>query len=165
MRAGDLIDAFRPAEGPPPQSLGRFFLWCLSGAWGPLTLAAVLSAIAGVMEVVTAWFLGAIVDAAQSGSPATILADHWPLLAGFAIFLVVLRPIAFGLSAASNSIVVQPNVLPLVLSRLHRWTMGARFSLGTSPSRICMIFIKASLWMCLSTSASRKEHLSRSWKQ
>ena len=31
---------------------------------------------------------------------------------------------AFGLSAASNSIVVQPNVLPLVLSRLHRWTMG-----------------------------------------
>ncbi|KAB2885974.1 MAG: ABC transporter ATP-binding protein [Albidovulum sp.] len=124
MRAGEMIDAFRPAEGAPPQTLGRFFLWCLSGAWGPLAVAAVLSAIAGVMEVVTAWFLGAIVDAAQAGSPAALLADHWPLLAGFAVFLLVLRPLAFGLSAASNSIVVQPNVLPLVLSRLHRWTMG-----------------------------------------
>jgi ATP-binding cassette subfamily B protein len=45
-------------------------------------------------------------------------------LLGFVLFMVVLRPVAFGLSAASNSIVVQPNVLPLVLSRLHRWTMG-----------------------------------------
>ncbi len=31
---------------------------------------------------------------------------------------------AFAASAASNSIIVGPNVLPLVLSRLHRWTLG-----------------------------------------
>ena len=30
----------------------------------------------------------------------------------------------FGLSSATNSIIVQPNVNPLVLSRLHRWTLG-----------------------------------------
>ncbi|OYX44577.1 MAG: multidrug ABC transporter ATP-binding protein [Rhodobacterales bacterium 32-67-9] len=124
MKAGDMIDAFRPAEGPPPRSLGAFFLWCLSGAWWPLILAAILSAIAGTMEVVTAWFLGAIVDAAETGDPLTILSDHWRLLAAFAVFLVILRPVAFGLSAASNSVIVQPNVLPLVLSRLHRWTLG-----------------------------------------
>ena len=124
MKAGSMIDAFQPAEGPPPQSLGRFFLWCLSGAWGPLTLATVLSAIAGAMEVVTAWYLGRVVDTAQSGDPAQVFADNWPLYLGFALFLVVARPLAFGLSAASNAVVVQPNVLPLVLSRLHRWTLG-----------------------------------------
>ncbi|HQU69740.1 MAG TPA: ABC transporter ATP-binding protein [Albidovulum sp.] len=124
MKAGDMIDAFRPAEGPPPQSLGRFFLWSLSGAWGPLTLATVLSAIAGAMEVVTAWYLGRVVDTAQGGDPALVFADNWPLYLGFALFLVVARPLAFGLSAASNAVVVQPNVLPLVLSRLHRWTLG-----------------------------------------
>jgi ATP-binding cassette subfamily B protein len=32
--------------------------------------------------------------------------------------------VLFGLSSASNSIMVQPNVNPLVLSRLHRWTLG-----------------------------------------
>lgn len=112
MKVGDMIDAFMPAEGPPPRTLGAFFLWCLSGAWGPLVLAAALSAIAGTMEVVTAWYLGAIVDSVETGDPLTIFTDQWPLLVGFALFLVVLRPLAFGLSAASNSVVVQPNVLP-----------------------------------------------------
>jgi ATP-binding cassette, subfamily B, bacterial len=124
MRAAMRIDAFRPAEGPPPQTLGRFFLWCLSGSWLPLAVATFASALAGVMEVVTAWFLGRIVDAAGTIPPSELWAREWPLLAGFAVFLVVLRPIVFGLSAASNSVILQPNVLPLVLSRLHRWTMG-----------------------------------------
>ncbi len=124
MKMGDMIDAFRPAEGPPPRTLGRFLLWCLSGAWGPLILAAAISAVAGTMEIVSAWYLGAVVDLATSADAMTVFADHWQLLVGFVVFLVVARPIAFGLSAASNSIVVQPNVLPLVLSRLHRWTMG-----------------------------------------
>ncbi|MCC0063440.1 MAG: ABC transporter ATP-binding protein [Defluviimonas sp.] len=119
-----MIDAFRPAEGPPPQTLARFFLWCLSGAWAPLWVAAVISAVAGTLEVVTAWFLGRIVDLAQASYRDGALVSHWPLLAGFALFLLVIRPGVFGLSAASNSVVVQPNVLPLVLSRLHRWTLG-----------------------------------------
>ena len=118
------IDAFRPADGPPPRTLGRFFLWCLAGSWGPLLVATFLSALAGVMEVLTADFLGRVVDVASTADPATVFRDHWPLFAVFAVFLVVLRPIAFGLSSASNSVIVQPNVLPLVLSRLHRWTMG-----------------------------------------
>lgn len=124
MKFGDLIDAFRPADGPPPQKLGAFFMWCLAGAWGPLALATLLSAVAGAMEVVTAWFLGLIVDLANARDPATGILDQWPMLLSFVIFLVVLRPLAFGLSAASNSVIVQPNVLPLVLSRLHRWTLG-----------------------------------------
>ena len=124
MKMADMIDAFRPAEGPPPRTLGRFLLWCLSGAWGPLLIAGVISGVAGAMEVVTAWYLGSVVDLATSADPATVFTDHWPLLLGFVVFLLVARPVAFGLSAASNSIVVQPNVLPLVLSRLHRWTMG-----------------------------------------
>lgn len=124
MRAAWEIDAFRPADGPPPQTLGRFFMWCLSGSWGPLVTATLLSAIAGTMEVVTAWYLGKVVDAAGTETPATIFTNHWQLLVSFIVFLMILRPFAFGLSAASNSVIVQPNVLPLVLSRLHRWTMG-----------------------------------------
>ena len=119
-----VIDAFRPADGPPPQTLWRFFLWCLSGSGLPLVVATFFSVLAGTMEVVTAWFLGRVVDVATTGNPPTIIADHWPLFLFFAIFLVGLRPLAFGLSAATNAMIVQPNVLPLVLSRLHRWTMG-----------------------------------------
>ncbi len=119
-----LIDAFRPAEGPPPQRLGAFFRWCLSGAWPGLLLAGVLSSASGAMEVISALFLGWVVDAALASDPGRVFADNWGLLAGFAAFYLVMRPAVFALSSAASNLMVAPNVLPLVLSRLHRWTMG-----------------------------------------
>ncbi|WP_212522887.1 ABC transporter ATP-binding protein [Actibacterium sp. MT2.3-13A] len=124
MRPGDWIDAFRPADGPPPRRLGAFFGWCLSGAWPMLGLAAATSALGGSAEVLTALLLGAVIDTALAAGPQQLFSQHWPLLLGFAAFFLIARPILFGLSAAANALVVQPNVMPLVLSRLHRWTMG-----------------------------------------
>jgi ATP-binding cassette subfamily B protein len=121
---GNAIDAFRPADGPPPQSLGPFFRWSLKGSWPALSVAAVLSSLAGVTEVVSALILGWVIDAALDSGPDRFFTDHGLLIATFLIFYMVLRPLAFGISSASNSIVVGPNVLPLVLSRLHRWTLG-----------------------------------------
>ena len=57
-RIGGLIEAFRPADGPPPQNLAAFFRWCLSGSWSMLWIAGALSAVAGAMEVISALFLG-----------------------------------------------------------------------------------------------------------
>ncbi len=122
-RFGEAIDAFRPAGGPPPRTLWAFFAWALSGAWPWLAFAGVVSAIAGSLEVVTAWLLGLVVDSV-SGSGTGYFAQNWPLLAGVAGFFLIARPLAFGMSSATNSILVQPNVNPLVLSRLHRWTLG-----------------------------------------
>ena len=123
-RLGGLIDAFRPADGPPPQILGEFFRWCLKGAWPSLWVAAAISGIAGSMEVVSALILGWVIDAALGSNAAGFFGEHLWLLAGFMVFYLILRPLAFGASAASNSIIVGPNVMPLVLSRLHRWTLG-----------------------------------------
>jgi ATP-binding cassette, subfamily B, bacterial len=123
-RIGGLIDAFRPAEGPPPQQLSAFFKWCLRGSWPMLWIAGALSAVAGAMEVVSALFLGWVIDAALASGPAVFLDQNFWLLIGFIGFYLILRPLAFAASAASNSIIVGPNVLPLVLSRLHRWTLG-----------------------------------------
>ena len=123
-RLGRMIDAFQPAEGPPPNRLLAFFRWCLSGAWGGLSLAAIASALGGAADVVAAVLLGAVVDAVATGSPNTILADSAVLIAAFVGFFLILRPIIFGLSTATSSVIVGPNIMPLVLSRLHRWTMG-----------------------------------------
>ncbi|MGA0539837.1 ABC transporter ATP-binding protein [Neotabrizicola sp. VNH66] len=121
---GNLVDAFRPADGPPPRHLGAFFRWCLKGSWPALWLAAVISAIAGATEVFSATILGWVVDAVSNGEPAVFFVEHAALLLLFLAFYLILRPVAFGLSSASNSIVIGPNVMPLVLSRLHRWTLG-----------------------------------------
>lgn len=123
-RFADLIDAFRPAEGPPPTTLMAFFRWALAGSMPILLIAGLISAAAGTLEVVTALLLGYVIDLAISAGPATFFAESWLILLGVAAFFLILRPIAFGASSYANSVVVQPNVTPLVLTRLNRWTLG-----------------------------------------
>jgi ATP-binding cassette subfamily B protein len=123
-RTAGLIEAFRPADGPPPNRLTPFFRWALSGAFFWLSVAAVLSALAGTLEVVTALVLGRIIDMALDAGPQGFFTDHAGLILASIAFFMLLRPVAFGLSAAANAILIAPNVQPLVLSRLHRWTLG-----------------------------------------
>ncbi|MDO5611709.1 MAG: ABC transporter ATP-binding protein [Paracoccus sp. (in: a-proteobacteria)] len=123
-RFGRMVDAFRPAEGPPPRSLIAFFRWCLSGSWGGLALAAFASALGGITDVMSAWLLGRVVDAVALSSPGTFWADSGLLIAAFAVFFLLIRPVVFGFSTATSSMIIGPNILPLVMSRLHRWTMG-----------------------------------------
>jgi len=119
------IDAFRTADGPPPQALGAFMRWCLAGAWPALWLAAFFSALAGALEVGTALILGRVIDAAGALGPEGFFdGQNIALIVGALAFFLIARPVLFGLSSAANSIIVQPNVNPLVLSRLHRWTLG-----------------------------------------
>ena len=125
MSISNWINPFHPADGPPPQTLGAFMRWCLSGAWPVLWLAALLSAAAGAMEAGTAWVLGKVIDATVSAGPERFFeGSSLVLVLGAVAFFLVARPVLFGLSSASNAIMVQPNVNPLVLSRLHRWTLG-----------------------------------------
>ena len=121
---GDLIDGFRPADGPPPRVLWPFFKWCLSGSWPVLAVAAVVSAAAGTLEVITALLLGWVIDAASTGGPEAFFRENLSLVILFMAFFLILRPLAFGSSAAFNGIVVPPNIYPLIQSRLHRWTLG-----------------------------------------
>ncbi|MDC0659297.1 ABC transporter ATP-binding protein [Leisingera sp. SS27] len=125
MNIGNLIDAFRPACGPPPQSLGAFLRWCLAGAWPMLVLAAAFSALAGGMEAGTAFILGMVIDTAIDSGPEQFFSVGNVAVIALALgFFLFVRPVLFGLSAASNAIIVQPNVNPMVLSRLNRWTLG-----------------------------------------
>ena len=125
MNISNWIDSFRRAEGPPPQTLWPFMRWCLSGAWPALWLAALCSAFAGALEAGTALILGLVIDATVNLGPDGFFSvSNVGLVAGALAFFLIARPILFGLSSATNSIIVQPNVNPLVLSRLHRWTLG-----------------------------------------
>ncbi|WP_299358093.1 ABC transporter ATP-binding protein [uncultured Paracoccus sp.] len=123
-RLSRMIDAFRPADGPPPATLLAFFRWCLRGAWPGLGVAGVTSALSGAAEVASAMLLGAVVDLAAGTADGRTLGDNWPLITLFVLFFVVIRPAIIGVSTATSNVIITPNILPLVLSRLHRWTMG-----------------------------------------
>ena len=125
MKIETLIDPFRPANGPPPQSLFAFMKWALNGAWFTLAIASLLSALAGGLEAVTAKILGLVIDQASRTGPENFFStENIALIIGAVAFFLIARPLAFGFSSAINSVVVGPNLDPLVLSRLHRWTLG-----------------------------------------
>ncbi|MEW2918678.1 ABC transporter ATP-binding protein [Ruegeria sp. ANG10] len=125
MKAADLIDPFKNSETPPPQTLGAFIRWCLSGAWPMIFVAASFSAMAGAMEAGTAWMLGLVIDiATESGPQGFFNADNLWVILGVVAFFMLLRPALFGLSSVTNNYIVMPNVPPLVLAKLNRWTLG-----------------------------------------
>ncbi|MEX0348357.1 MAG: ABC transporter ATP-binding protein [Paracoccaceae bacterium] len=125
MRLADLIDPFRKIDTPPPQRLGAFMRWCLAGAWPMLFLAAAFSATAGIMEAGTAWILGRVIDTATLGGHEQFFTvQNLGMILGALAFFLLIRPVFFGLSALSNNYVVMPNIPPLVLARLNRWTLG-----------------------------------------
>lgn len=125
IKIEDWINPFRPAEGPPPETLWAFMAWCLSGAWPALWLATFFSAVAGALEAGTAYILGLVIDTAAKRSPETFFdGSNTGVIIGSIAFFLLARPLLFGLSASTNAIIVQPNVNPLVLSRLNRWTLG-----------------------------------------
>ena len=121
QRLGGLIDSQQEADGPPPQTLARFFSWALSGAWPVIFLAGLISALAGATEVLTMYLLGRVVDVASSTAP---IGNSIGLFALAIVLLMVLRPVLFGVSASFQSVVIGPNLFTLVVGRLHRWTLG-----------------------------------------
>ncbi|KUJ77376.1 ABC transporter ATP-binding protein [Ruegeria profundi] len=125
MKVADLINPFRTIETPPPQTLGAFIRWCLSGAWPMIFVAAGFSALAGAMEAGTAWMLGLVIDLATESGPENFLSAQnlWMIL-GVVAFFMLLRPAVFGLSSVTNNYIVMPNIPPLVLAKLNRWTLG-----------------------------------------
>ena len=123
MMLGPAIAPFQPTDLPPPARALPFFGWALRGAWAGVLWATFWSAIAGSLEAVSAVILGHVIDAA-TGTPSQVFEQHWQLFAIFAAFYLVVRPIVFGINTSALSLIIEPNLFPLILSRLHRWTLG-----------------------------------------
>ena len=124
MTPSNWINYLAPASGPPPSTVMAFFRWALAGSMPALWLSGLASVLAGVVEVSAVLMLGVLVDAALATSPQNPMSNQvWLLVAGVAFFLLA-RPVIFVVFSFVQSVVVTPNVFNLVLSRLHRWTLG-----------------------------------------
>jgi ATP-binding cassette subfamily B protein len=120
-----IIDPFKRAKGPPPVTLMAYIGWLLRGAWPAVVVAAVLAAIAGTVEVGSAWVLGAVIDrATEAGPEGVFTGESLSMIVIAVVFFLLARPVLMGISSAANTLFIMPNVFSLTLSRLHRWTMG-----------------------------------------
>ncbi len=122
------IAPFRPAIGPPPATLYAFLRWALSGSFLVTGLGALVSMAAGVLEVLSALILGHVIDTALAAGPDGFFVSNLWLLLAVGAFFVLLRPVVMGLSGVMQTVVLSPSIYTLVLSRLHRHTLGQAVS-------------------------------------
>ena len=124
MKLERWIDPFARAEGPPPDTLLAFLRWAMTGGFKVIGIAGVFSALAGTLEVMTAVMLGWVIDAALSSDADGFFSTNTSMLLGVMAFFVILRPVVFGISGVMQSVGMAPALNNLILSRLHRHTIG-----------------------------------------
>lgn len=122
------FDPFGPVRSNPPQRLLGFVRWALNGCGWLLLLGVVFSTLAGTLDAIAAYFLGRVIDTVLVSDPATVFAANLWLFVGFIVFFLVLRPLLFATNAGVQTLLLQPNIGPMVNSRLHRWVMGQSVS-------------------------------------
>ncbi|MEO0701348.1 MAG: ABC transporter ATP-binding protein [Pseudomonadota bacterium] len=123
MKPGEMIDAFDPADGPPPERLRPFIGWALKGSGPALAAGSVVSIVAGVAEIMGAIILGWVIDAALSSGQGEVFSTTGIIVFAVLFFLAI-RPVLFGLNAMFQNLVVAPNLMTMTLQRLHRYTLG-----------------------------------------
>ena len=118
------IDPFQPAGGPPPQALVPFFRWALRGAEGPIALAVLVTFLTGASELVAARFTGWVIDSAETIGPGAFWGPFQVLIVFGLVFFLLVRPLLFVFDAGVSGVMLGPNLFPMILSRLNRYTLG-----------------------------------------
>ncbi len=121
---GPEIPPFAPALSAPPGKVWPFFRWALVGAWRGIFWAIFWSVLVGSFEAISATLLGIMIDDLARTEPGRMWQGMGFVFALFAFYYLVARPVVFGLNTAAASIRLEPNLFPLILSRVHRYTIG-----------------------------------------
>lgn len=106
----------------PPTGLWPFMLEYCRPFYRIFWLAAFMSFVVAASELGLIYYLGWIVDAMQ-GDPQTALTKLAPTLIGLTIFILVLRPLMYGLHVLLLNQTILPNLTTVVRWRSHRHVM------------------------------------------
>ena len=124
MNPSNWINHKQVAQESPPTSTLNFFHWALKGSFPVLFFCSFISILTGLIEVSAVIILGLLIDAALASSSENPISRQVFLLALGLLFFLVIRPVVFGVFSYTQTVVVSPNIFNLILSRLHRWTLG-----------------------------------------
>ncbi|MEM6548442.1 MAG: ABC transporter ATP-binding protein [Pseudomonadota bacterium] len=120
----DAFDPFSPGEGPPPDRLGPFMRWMLSGSGRAVWALLVVSLFLGLAEGVAALLVGWLVDQVARGDPATVWSQNGGAILLVLAFFLAVRPGLMVLSSGLVSRCLGPGLFHLGVWRLHRHTLG-----------------------------------------
>jgi ATP-binding cassette subfamily B multidrug efflux pump len=124
-----LIDAFKePAEGMPPASVWRFYVFYLRQVWPVFAAAIVVGFAVAIVEVSLFGFIGRIVDMAKGVPAADFFQQHGHALLWMGFVALVVRPVVIGTHDLLVNQAIVPNLTNRIRWQNHRYVI--RQSLG-----------------------------------
>src|SRR5688572_7404648 len=84
----------KPAESQPPATLVAFYWHFARQAKGLFVALFVTGFVVALLDASIPAFMGRIVTLVTSSRPETLWTEHWPVLLGMALVLLILRPLA-----------------------------------------------------------------------
>jgi ATP-binding cassette, subfamily B, multidrug efflux pump len=129
-RFESLVDPYAPyAESDtPPDRLWPFLVEYLRPARRVMGWTIVSVFAVAVLEIALIWYAGRLVDVLGDTPPTEVWLRHGLELGLVALFILIARPVIYGLSAALLNQSLMPNVGTIVRWRAHRHVL--RQSLG-----------------------------------
>ena len=96
----------------------------MRGAERAILIAFAITFVTGMSELVAARFTGWVIDQTAIAEQGAFWATFWPVVVVGVTFFLVIRPLIFVMDAGVTSILLGPNLYPMVLARLNQHTLG-----------------------------------------
>ncbi len=132
----------RSGEAPPPVGLAAFYWHYARQARGLVAALFVAGFIVALLDATIPVFIGRVVTLVSSRVPGELLQTSWPQLAGMALILLVLRPMALLLQALITNQAIAPGLTNLIRWQSHwhvvrqSWTFFQNDFAGRIANRI-----------------------------
>lgn len=110
-----MIDPFADTDREVlPRDALQFILFFARQAKLPFALLLVIGGLAGAVDAALYWAVGWLIDILDASSPATLIADYWPHLAGFLVLVLVVRAAVMIANALVEQQIIVPHFYQLV---------------------------------------------------
>jgi ATP-binding cassette subfamily B multidrug efflux pump len=109
----------KPAEVQPPATLVAFYWHFARQAKGLFVALFVTGFIVALLDASIPAFMGRVVTLITSSKPETLWTDHWPVLLGMALVLLILRPLAMMAQNLVNNQAIAVNVANMIRWQNH----------------------------------------------
>ncbi len=127
---------------PPPAGLGAFYWHYARQVRGLIAGLFITGLVVALLDSMIPVFIGQAVNLVATGSPANLLAEHWPALAGMAAVMLVARPAALLLQSLITNQAIAAGMTNLVRWQSHwqvvrqSWTFFQNDFAGRVANRV-----------------------------
>ena len=117
----NLVDPFAPHApvDAPPRRLWPFLKGYMGPFWGVFWATGVFAALVAAVELWLIHYSGSLIDTLTAADPSRVWEEHGTNLLLVAAFVLLVRPIAFGVQALLLNNAILPNFGTLIRWRSH----------------------------------------------